>query len=215
MENKNKSRKGSTKVKKELDELFEANTHDGIKKIAQLIIDNKDFRLSEKLQECATIYNRTAEILYEYANRGEMVKILVDEFGISTRHADTYIIKTQELLPLINPILKPEFYQNLIFTNLMQTRRTIIASKGDKNFLKALNDNDRNLLTFVKDVIPNQNKIDPKLLEPVQEVYTYDPKLITDNPATEEEINQMYEILDEMDRDDRSYDKEVEEEDYD
>ncbi len=188
----------------------ELNTHDGIETIAQYIIDKREFRLSPKLEECCEIYNRTADLLQKYGGRGELVKILIEEFGISERQADTYIIKTQELLPIIDPILNPAFYKSILYKNLLQTRRLILESPGDKMYLKALNDNDRNLGAFIKELVPDKNAIDPELLKPKQTIITNDASLVTDNPPSEADVQKLVSDLLQLDAQDIKFEENYE-----
>lgn len=190
----------------------ELNTHDGIEMIAQYIIDKREFRLSPKLEECAAIYNRTADLLQQYGGRGEIVKLLIEEFDISERQADTYVMKTQDLLPIIDPILNPAFYKSILYKNLLQTRRHILDSPGDKMFLKALNENDRNLGAFIKDLVPDKNAIDPEMLKPKQTIITNDAKVVNENPPSKEDVDKLVSTLLQLDAEDVNFDENYDDE---
>lgn len=185
----------------------ELNTQDNFDTILSYIENKREFRLSPKLEECIEIYNATEELLGEYATRGEIVKQLRERFPqLKERTADEYIRRTRELLPLINPILNPDFFVQLQLKNLMQTRRIAMTLTDDKAKINALLGCDANFQKFIEKSLPDKKTIKIEDLQEADVEIGHHPELINEFQVPASKIAEwMNELSDMSDTKTRNY----------
>lgn len=167
---------------------MKVTTHNEFDELLTAVIKKKDYTLSEKQLEMHQMLMYAATLLREFGLASNCIDQFAGMFQVSENTARNYLNAAPRYYSIVEPIQEANFIKSAIYAKLLETRKEAEGLEDDVKRVKALNDSDKNLLSFAKDLLPSANAIDYSKFIPQPTIIEFNPSLIVEQEMTEEEL---------------------------
>ncbi len=165
----------------------EFTTHDDFDALMSAVIKKKAYTLSDKQEQMHQMLMHAATLLREYGLASKCIKLFADFHKISDSTARNYLNAAPRYYSIVEPLQEANFIKSAVYAKILETRALIETLGDEKERIKALNQNDKNLLDYCK-ILPSSEAIDWDKMKPQITINTFEPTLVVEAEMTEEEL---------------------------
>jgi hypothetical protein len=168
----------------------ELTTHDDFDEILLAVIQKKEVNLSEKELQSHQMLMYAAQMLKDRGYASKCITEFAEKFKVHPNTARNYLRRAPEYYQIVEPLQEANFIRTAIYGKLLETREKIeaLAKVDPKTAVLALNQNDKNLLSFAEKLLPNVNAINYDDFKPQPTLVQFRPDLVVQPEMSEEDL---------------------------
>lgn len=168
----------------------EITTHDDFDEILLAVIKKKEVNLSEKELQSHQMLMYAAQMLKDKGYASKCIDEFAQKFKVHPNTARNYLRRAPEYYQIVEPFQEANFLRISIYGKILETRESIkaLALVDPKTAVLAMNQNDKNLLSFAEKLLPNVNAIDYNEFKPQPTIVQFRPDLVVEPEMSEEDL---------------------------